>query len=265
MPIDWARLIIEKPFFFAHFLVRFAEYESFIEFCGNPKNSDLIVENLLSSGALMRHVSNWGAFFDARHPFAPALRQGAIAKANRQVVRRPYVEHVIPFKLALVAEAGLLPHILGAMLDAQDMRPYRFEGDNRRPPRARLSNWIADYVPEEQSLRAIWEDASVSKRNRAAALVLDMLRPVSSHGDRLRLLLELYDDSDAAWLLPGIGYALFDRIARGETAVVEGFGSLLERSAQNLFGRAALDPVLDAWREAPGSPVTSAGQQQLWQ
>ena len=267
MPIDWERFIIEKPSIFAHFMVdRLVEDKSLIEFCGNPTNSELIVENLVSSGVLMEHVAEWGAFFDAPYPFAPALRQIAIENADREIVRRRYVGRVIKFRLALPAEAGLLPHILGAMLDAFDMPlPYRFESENLQPPRPQLSKWVGGYIPEQQSLQAIWEHDSVSKRTRAAALVLYMLHSESSHGDRLRLLFELYDDSNAPWLLPGIGYAIFDRIACGETAAVEGFGSLLERSAQNLFGRAALDPVLQAWREVPGSPVTSCGQKQLWQ
>ena len=192
------------------------------------------------------------------------LRESAIPKSSKAVVRQRFVRQLYTFKLALPSEAELLPHILGAMLDAMDGPQHRIMRTNRNASRSQLCEWALEYVPEKMLLRTIWMDDKISKRARAAALVLYLLHPAADDTVELRIFFNLYEDSDASWLLPGIGYALFDRIARRERIALETFGVLLQRSANNFFGRSALDPVLQAWREMPGSPVTKFGQRELW-
>ena len=91
-----------------------------------------------------------------------------------------------------------------------------------------------------------------------------MLHPKGDDTAELKLLTELYQDSEGAWLLAGIGYARFDRVFRRDATAVETLGLLLQRSANNFFARSSLDPVLQAWREMPGSPVAKSGQRELW-
>jgi hypothetical protein len=260
---DWHKMLHDHPDVLMYYLSHAIDNENFYKFI--EKRNIVEVINVFKKGnILIKDASNWGRYFKSGRMLAETLRAAALEEAFKPVYRSQYSISISPFRLNLPAEADLLPHILGVLLDAHQDGGSAIRPRRREPPRFQLAEALVNYVPDSKSLRPIWSAPSFPRRTRAAALVLHLMHPKGASNNNLKLLAELYDDEDAHWLLPGIGYALFDRIGNGDDHAIECLGNLLERSATNYFARATLDPVLQALSEVPGSPVTKLGRRSLW-
>jgi hypothetical protein len=264
-PVDWRKLVAEKPHFFSYILMsNLSETErpiakESLDFIGDGDNLEYVAKVFSASNVIMDQVSEWGVLFNPSLPFSGELRRTALEDARSPVLYDRYVERISTFEVDLPKEAPFLPHILGVMMEALDVS-NRYDTDTRLLPRLQISEWISQYVPDRRLLKQIWNSESFSREIRAASLVLFLLHTESSQEDMLDELYDLYDDEFSSWLLPGIGYVLFDKIALGNKNSVERFGAILEKSTHNFFGRAALDKVLQAWREATGSPVKNSAE-----
>lgn len=263
---NWELMVADDPLLFLHLLMHDSEENNgLVDFAMNYQHADGIYESIYASGRLLDLAHKWGFIFDPRFPFASKLRKAAVEEADRPVVSKQYIRSIATFTLDLPNESSFLPHILGAMLGTVHT-PHRYLNKvDRNSYRARLSEWAQEYVAQTRLLRDIFGDDTAQRRTRAAALAVYMLHSKVRDNDGLKLILDLYDESDAVWLLPAIGYGLFDRLINRESLAIDVFGTLLERSAHNFFARSALDPLILAWQETPGFPVTKSDQPELWQ
>ncbi|WHO75149.1 NACHT domain-containing NTPase [Rhizobium sp. BT03] len=177
------------------------------------------------------------------------------------VIRHKYRNSLRPIKINLPAETVLLPHVVGMMMDAietENKPAYLIKEHNRLS----LHTWTEQFAPSASDLKKVFSDHKRPAHIRFAALALYHFHPKRDTMDNYELFVQLYDPAHSTWMLPAIAYALFDQIQRKDAKAISAFGTLLERSADDYFGRAALASPFKAWIESSGSPVTSS--QMAW-
>jgi len=232
------------------------------EFIIDKSKLELIQNEAIRMGADDISYS-WSVLLKHENIFVDSVRKSLLSAAKSSVKRHPYKNIVRTFPVKLPEESALLPHLVGAMIDALE-RGETGLPQVKQNTRANLAEWSAEFVVRPGVLKKIWSKTDETPQVRLAAFILHALHSQSEPFDNLQPFLSLYDDSCAEWALPGIAYALFDRILENETEALTMFSTCLEKSTNNFFGRAALEPVFKAWREASGSPVTSSKELTAW-
>lgn len=249
------------PFLFLHVNQGFGpNVEHAQAYLKDAKAMELVAERLASARWIWSSASSWGTYFSSPYESGPALRAALLRHASHPVLLPEYLHNLYPFTLNLPCEAPLLPHIIGAIVSAAGG-----PGNDLGGMRTRASGSLAKFIPDFAALQAVLEDPSHPRRIRAAALIAHLLNSKRPPGaKRMKELLELYEDSEAHWILPAAGLVLLDAIKTQEVAAKETFGALLQESLANYEGRAAAEPALRAWRESPGAPIHTRGSADDW-
>ncbi|TCQ07688.1 hypothetical protein C8J34_104149 [Rhizobium sp. PP-F2F-G36] len=226
-------------------------------FLEDASNANLLERGIRASAAV-DILNTWSLVSELQYEKQKWLDL-VLALAVGPVVRKRYRRSLVPLKISLPTESVLLPHIVGALVDAVETevrRPYQLRENNRSD----LVTWTGHFIDRPVALKKIAFSTSVANHIRVAAFVLYHLHPKITVRESPDFLNELYDSNASTWMLPGIAMALFDDILKREPQAFSQFALLLERSTSDYFGRASLQSAFKAWREASFSPVTTAGK-----
>jgi hypothetical protein len=168
-----------------------------------------------------------------------------------------------PFKLNLMIEASLLPHIISALL----IRPRNFtrNGEFDRELE-RINKLTATIIDQVHHLEEIINTLHFAQPIRAAAALALLLHPNGNRdlASMKELLVEFYTPEVGSWYIKVITSCLCLLASEESSDANWIVGNLLEATRTDYESRQCIQKLLSLWRESSYAPVQKASLQEKW-
>jgi hypothetical protein len=211
-------------------------------------------------------VGDWGDLFGLQR-FGDVLRAFVRERASAHAVQHSATPMRVAFRLALPDEAPLLPHVVNSMVAAVERRIGHDNPGRNVSKGTRFRALVDEFVSDPGDLERCHRNQSLSKSERAGALVLDIVCTLSVPGRDIGLfqpmLEELYDSDNGHWFPLAIATSLYDAVLEGNKQAIVLVGAVIELTRCDYKARIELDAVFESWREMARAPVQKSSPS-LW-